>query len=81
MTAPRPRSPPLPLLVSAGSAERVPDPIYAAIEAQKATYAVALATVDGNAAFENEMQHNGRWKRADRLGRREATGRGNRRRS
>lgn len=57
----------LPLPVSAGSAERVPDPILAAIETHKAARSVTAAAVDRQIAFEREMQANGRLRESDRL--------------
>ncbi|XSC46807.1 twin-arginine translocation signal domain-containing protein [Bradyrhizobium sp. RDT10] len=56
----------LPLPVSAGSAERVPDPILTLIEAHKAAAAATKAAVDRNSAFENELHANGRLRQPDR---------------
>src|SRR4051812_22557172 len=49
----------LPLPVSAGSAERVPDPIHAAIEAHKAARKVVRSAVTAVSAAEREIVGNG----------------------
>jgi hypothetical protein len=56
----------LPLPVSAGDSGRVPDPIYAAIEAHKAACVVVLAALDRFSVFENELQANRRLRKEDR---------------
>jgi hypothetical protein len=45
----------LPLPVSAGNSQRVPDPILAAIEAHKVAAATSLAAVKRNSVFEDEL--------------------------
>lgn len=57
----------LPLPVSAGSAERVSDPILAAIEAHRAAAAKAQAAVQRNSDFENELCKNERLQTERRL--------------
>ena len=46
--------------------ERVADPIYAAIEAHKATVTAGEAAHDRFVALENELQRNGRLRKSDR---------------
>jgi len=57
----------LPLPVSAGDSQRVPDPILAAIEAHKAAAAAALVAVKRNSDFENELYNNDRLQTERRL--------------
>jgi hypothetical protein len=56
----------LPLPVSAGASERVPDPIYAAIEAHKAALAVTRAAIGRFGDFERQLQACGRLQTASR---------------
>ncbi len=56
----------LPLPVSAGDSQRVPDPICAAIEAHKAAVAAGEAAYDRFAALEEELYRNGRLRKPDR---------------
>lgn len=53
----------LPLPVSAGASERVPDPILAVIETHKAAAAVTVAAHKRYSAFENELADNERLQR------------------
>jgi hypothetical protein len=56
----------LPLPLTAESAERVSDPIYAAIESHKAAVAAGEAAHDRYMALEEELHRNGRLRRPDR---------------
>jgi hypothetical protein len=56
----------LPLPVSAGGAERVPDPILAAIEAHKAAVTAGEAAHDRYSALEEELHRNARLRKPDR---------------
>lgn len=57
----------LPLPVSAGDSQRVPDPILAAIEAHRAAAAVALAVIGRLAVFERQLQAADRLQTKSRL--------------
>jgi len=57
----------LPLPVSAGDSGRVPDPIFAAIEAHKAACVVVIAAVGRYSVFEHELQANARLRKDARL--------------
>jgi hypothetical protein len=56
----------LPLPLSAGASERVPDPIYAAIETHKAAVTAGEGAHDRYVALEDELHRNGRLRKPDR---------------